>query len=120
MTRLPLVTTLPHSRLTPAARLLLHFLEIAWPPGAIEGRGFGAVDAEIAEPAFARDRLDPAAFLPSRRGGAEIEVDGLGLLADLFRRQLDERAKGGLVLVGLDLRARRGVIDRHRPEELVR
>jgi hypothetical protein len=52
--------------------------EVSWPPAAVERGSLRAVDAEVAEPAAARDRLDPAVAGFLGLGGPEVKVDGAG------------------------------------------
>src|SRR5215475_15119227 len=98
----------------PLCRLLLHLFEITGLPAPVERRLFRPINADIRKPTFAGLGLDPSVRLPGRSARAEVEIDR-GRTRDIL--QLEQRAQRCLVLIGLYLRARRRVIDGHRPEQ---
>lgn len=63
--------------------------EIRKSPGAVERRGVGPVDAEVDEPAFAGDCLDPSAVGVGGLLGTEIEI-GLRCVSEDLRGEFDQ------------------------------
>ena len=89
-------------------------LEIAWLPTSAEGGSLWPVDAEVDEPAFARDGLDPPGrVLAGRWIRAEEQINAFA--GQIL--QLEQGAQSGLALIGVDLAASFCVVDRHRPEQ---
>src|SRR5215475_13655108 len=95
----------------------LHFLEVVGSPASVKSGTLRSIEAEVDKPALARDGLDPLSLLAGRCAWSKVKVGRSGFWDIL---QFDERTQRSLVLIGLDLRARDGVIDRDRPEQLFR
>src|SRR5215475_15529514 len=94
-----------------------HFLEVAGSPASVESGTLRSIEAEVDKPALARDGLDPLSLLARRCARPKVKV-GRSSFWGIF--QFDEGTQRSLVLIGLDLRAREGVIDRDRPEQFLR
>ena len=84
-----------------------HFLEAAWLKRGL----FGPVDAEIGEPAFPGDGLDPLLLVPCGRRGAEVK---LGWLIGVKAFVLEERSQRSVALIGDDLTARLQIVEADR------
>src|SRR5262249_22280552 len=90
-----------------------HFFKIARLLGAVERRPLWTIGAEVCEPPLAGDRLNPPSLLAGRGFRAEVQVHRLRGACVL---QLEHRAQCGLVLEGLDLAPRGGVVSGDGPE----
>src|SRR5262245_2548859 len=92
--------------------------EISRFPASVEGGLLGSVDAEVSEPAFAGDRLNPLAFLARWSGRTKEQIDcaTTGAEARDLRFDFKQRAQGRFALTGVDLGARVRVIHGHRPK----
>jgi hypothetical protein len=86
-------------------------LEVSRLPASIEGRSFRPVEGEVDKPALAGVGFDPPPFFASWRAGPKVEIGGTRRRHIL---QLDQRPQRGLVLIRLDLRTGRAVVDRDR------
>lgn len=64
------------AELRPGSRALLHFDEITGLPRSVKRRLLRSIDAEVSEPAFSGNGLDPLALVAGGRLGAEVKVDG--------------------------------------------
>src|SRR5579859_208082 len=92
-----------------SVRASMHLFKIAGLPTLVERGLFGPVDAYVGKPATAWRSLDPAALVAFGRCRADVERDrfvGGKIL------QFKHGPQRGLVLIGLHLRARGGVIER--------
>src|ERR1019366_3351410 len=109
---------LPACSLTSLVRSLrsLHQLAVTRLPASVEGRFLRSIDAEVDEPTFTRNGLDPLTFFASRGLWAKEKVNGLVFGRGLFI----ERAQRRPVLIRLNLRTGLGVINRDGPEQLSR
>src|SRR5215831_14293590 len=106
------------SQVTPTDSELVDPFEVARLPASVEGGLLRSVDAEVSEPAFAGDRLDPLAFLARRSGRTKEQIDcaTTGAKARDLRFDFEQRAQGRFALTGVDLGARVRVIHGHRPK----
>src|SRR5262245_38284956 len=93
-----------------------HFREVGRFPVSVESCCFGPVNAEVHEPSFAGDRLDPPARMFGRSVRAKNQIDRLALGVLEF----EERAERGVPLIRRDFGTRLHVVDRDRPEQLGR
>ena len=93
--------------------LSLHQLDFAWPPALIDPGLQRAVQTQADPPALAGNGLQPVAFLPPGRLGAEVDVVGaVGVLLQGIVNAADAREP----LVGLQHGAGLVVVERERPE----